>query len=242
MSNPIDDAKAPGVFSLDKFLADVAYPEEEVTLFTDAYSVNELIKLRAKRDELISHAENLNNAPDDGPRTIAGNDEGPVSKLKKELFETQAELEKKIDELDDKVASSAITFHLRGMPQRIVEEITKKHFLDPSKDYSGTPEEEARDLELIAHSIVKVVDANGNEDTTPMTVERVIAVRGAVLPDEYLRLIKYVAHVNLNGALFEAATDASFLSRRADLAWEQGLRDYDQSGEVVQPAANGADS
>lgn len=240
LSNPIDAAKAPGVFSLDKFLADVAYPEEEVTLFTDAYSVNELMKLRAKRDELQHQLEN--SVVERGPRTIAGNEDTPAAKLKKELAETLEALQTQIDEYDDRVASSAITFHLRGMPQRIVEEITKKHFVEPNKDYSNTPEEDARDLELIAHSIVRVTDAQGNVDTSPMTVERVLAVRGAVLPNEYVRLVQHVAHVNLNGALFEAATDASFLSRRTDVAWEQGLHNNDQGGAELFTAADSADS
>lgn len=228
MTDTIEAAKAPGVFSLDKFLADVAYPEEDVTLFTDARSVNELMKLRADYKELESKVADLIQQKRKGQRTVSG-EETEESRLGKELEKRLVELQNEIDALDDKVAESAITFKLRGMPQHIVETITDKYFTDKTKDYSGTPEEEGRDYELIARSIVSVTDAHGNVDVAEVTSERIKSIRGMLLANEYVRLVQHVAHVNLNGALFEQATDASFLSRRSHLAWEQGLHNSDQS-------------
>lgn len=227
MTETIDAAKAPGVFSLDKFLAEVAYPEEEVTLFTDARSVNELMKLRTEYRDVEGKVAELSKDKRKGQRTVSG--EQPIeATLKTELENRLVAIQTEIDALDDKVGESAITFKLRGMPQHVVEAITSKYFTDKNKNYSGTPEEEDRDYELMARSVIQVTDANGNIDHTEMTADRIKTIRGALLENEYVRLVQHVAHVNLNGALFEQATDASFLSRRSHLAWEQGLHNSDQ--------------
>lgn len=216
MNDAVEAAKAPGVFSLDKFLIDLAYPEETVVVHTDAFAVNELLKLREERDALEAKlaAALKSNSGKRTTRTVGGEDEGAQADITAELEALQA----KIDEWIERVDSSALTFELRGMPPRIVEAITSKHFTDPKADYTGTPEEQARDYELIAKSVVAVTNADGAEDRTAFDPDRVKELRGALLSEEYYKIVAGVAHVNLNGALFDQATDASFLSRRSDVA------------------------
>ena len=217
MSDTVEAAKAPGVFSLDQFLAGVAYPVEEVTVFTDAFSVNELLKLRGQRAEAegkLAKAEQAKRSAKKEQRTISGDAE-PTPVVDPETLEA---LQDDIDKLDAQVAKSALHFKLRGMPPHIVEAVTKKHFTDPKKEYENTPEESARDYELVAKTIIGVTDVDGNTATEEITPEYVEKLKGALLSDEYGKIIRQVAHVNLNGALFDEATDASFLSGRSDVA------------------------
>jgi hypothetical protein len=230
LTETIDTAKAPGVFSLDKFLSDTAYPEEDVTLFTNAHAVNELIKLRVDYRELEDKLAAANKNKRDKNRTerTVGGETFGDSQLREAMEDKLKALQEQIDVLDDEVAQSALTFKLRGMPPEIVEEVTNKHFVDPTKDYTGTPEEQERDFELIARSVVNVTNANGGVDSHAFAADDIKKIKGRVLGGEYLRLVQMVAHVNLNGALFDQAVDASFLGRRAHLAWESELRNIDQ--------------
>lgn len=218
--NPVEAFKAPGTFSLDKFLVDAAYPTETVTVFTDAYSVNEYLKLQVERDRVndkIKDAEESNRiAAREHQRTVGG-DTGPELVDTSDLVILVNELEAKMAEWDDKVAKSGLVFEVRGMPPAIVELISSKYFTDRKKDYANTPEEDARDFELVAKSIIKVTGPDGSESTT-FYVDDVKLLKGKLVDGQYMKLIAAVAHVNLNGALFDQATDASFLSRRTNLA------------------------
>lgn len=204
MTDVVEAAKAPGVFKLENFLSGIAYPEESITLFTDSRSMNTLVLVREKLDEI----EKRNAIKKGKPRTVAGNDS----------LEEVNELTKQVEELDAKVAASGITFQLRGMAPKVVEEISAKHFIDKDKDYSGTEEEIARDDELICRSIVSITDAQGNVNEDVVTAETIKALRGAVTRGEYSNFVAAIARVNLNGALFDQATDASFLSGRTHVA------------------------
>jgi hypothetical protein len=217
MNEVVEAAKAPGVFSLDKFLVNVAYPKETIKVHTDAYGVNELLKLRAERDQLEAKVAAAMKAKKDQKRTsrtVGGDDPMDTSDIEAELETLQV----KIDEWIEKIDGSELTFELQGMPPKIVDTITKKHFVDPKADYTNTTEEEERDYELIGKSIICVTNAEGDEDRTPFDTDRVKELRGKLLTEEYHKIVAGVAHVNLNGALFDQATDASFLGRRTDVA------------------------
>jgi hypothetical protein len=215
----VEEAKKPGVFSLEKFLADISYPVEEVVVHTNAYAVNELIKLRARRQEVedgLAKQEQAKRAKK-SERTVAGNEEFEEPGVNIKNLEL---IQYAIEQLDKTVADSALYFSLRGMPPHIVDAITKKHFTDPKKDYSNLPEESARDFELVAKTIISVKDSGGNFATEEVTPEYVEKLKGGLLEGEYAKIIRQVAHVNLNGVLFDQATDASFLSGRSYMAGE----------------------
>jgi len=213
--NPIEAAKAPGVFDLNSFLAGVAYPEETVTVFTDAYAVNELIRLKSRRNEIeLTLKEKKKSAQ----RTIAGNQ--PATNDVEEL----EEINDKIEKLDKVVAESALKIKLRGISPKALEDLTAKHYTDPQVNYSGKPEEKARDYELIATAIVSIENAEGSVDVTPVGVEKVKQLQGVLLEGEYMRIVYGVSRVAMNGALFDEAVDAPFLSGRTNLAGQQRVR------------------
>lgn len=218
MTDPIEAAKAPGVFNLENFLVNASYPVEEITIHVNAFAVNEKLKAlkeAAALETRIAHAVKDERADQKRTtRTVSG-DAGKTSSTA--LVEERDALQSVIEKWDAEVAKSALTLQLRGMPPYVVEAITTKHFSDKKKDYSGEPEETARDNELIAKSIIKMIDPDGNE-TTEVTPENIDALRNSLLEGEFGKIINATAHVNLNGVLFDQATDASFLGRRINLA------------------------
>lgn len=224
MSETVEAAKAPGVFSLDKFLVDIAYPVEEVTVYTDAYSVNEKLKLSAEAtriDDKIALIRRQDQeeavAAAGGQRTISEPVE-VVDTVPADLVAKQLEIVGKLEALESAIEKSKLTLRLRGMAPHKVEELTKKHFEDDKKDYTGTTQETDRDFELIAQSIYQVTDSDDLVVMTTVTASDIEKLQGSLLAGEYYKIVTAVAHVNLNGALFEQATDAPFPSRRSNVA------------------------
>lgn len=206
MNDTIEAATAPGVFSLTDFLAGASYPEEVVTVYLNAYAVNELIKANAQHKEIMDRFANKKPAV----RTIAERD--PELGL--------AELSKKIEDLNDQVASSALTFTFRGHSPEFVDALTER--VMPTGEgqtylrYSA--EEQLRDRELIVASLVSIVDAKGNTSADPFTEASVTALEKTLLPGEFEKIIVAVANANMNGQLFEQAVDAPFRSGRSNVA------------------------
>jgi hypothetical protein len=200
MTDAVTTAMAPETFKLDDFLAGVAYPTEEVTIHLDAFTANEKLKALAKKDELERKLAKLKDSK--APRTL---DEKTVS------FEDVAEIQEVIDGLNEKLEASGLTFSMRGMEPAIVQEITKRHFVT-AEDEENPDKNIARDNELIAKSIIKVTNAQGQVDEHVFTADEVNHWRGKLLDGEFLKLVQAVAKVNLNGALFSVAVDAPFPS------------------------------
>ena len=208
MNDKIEEATAPGVFSLTDFLAGASYPEEVVTVYLNAYAVNELIKANAQRKELTDKFANKKPAV----RTIA--ERNPELGLE--------ELDKKIADLNDQVADSGLTFTFRGHSPEFVDALTERVMpTGEGQTYARySPEEELRDRELIVASLVSIVDSKGNVSTGQFTEANVTALEKTLLPGEFSKIIMAVANANMNGQLFEQAVDAPFRSRRSDVAGE----------------------
>jgi hypothetical protein len=91
----ITEAQAPGAFDVLSFIEGTAYPNEKVTVYTDALSATELLK--ANQDRL-----KMDESPDTQDYT---------------------EINARIEELSEKVKKSVLTFELRGLPPGLVEEL-----------------------------------------------------------------------------------------------------------------------
>jgi hypothetical protein len=209
-TDAVTAAMQPDTFKLDDFLADIAYPVETVTIHLDAYTANEKLKVLERKDELEKQAARAREAKKNAPRTINEADT---------TFEEIEKVQAEIDALNSKLEESALTFHMRGMEPGIVDSITKSFFTEPG-DEENPDKNTARDNELIAKSIIKVVNAKGAVDEHVFTAEEVALWRTKLLPGEFLKLVQSVARVNLNGALFSFAVDAPFLGGRSDVAGE----------------------
>ena len=213
MNDAVETAKSPGVFDLNKFLSDTSYPVQDVTVHGDGYAVNEKLKVMERIIELQEQIKSAETIAKAKQRTLG--EEVPVDP---KLTEALAELEVKITEWDAVIDASAITFTLQGMPPEIVEQISAKYFIDPKRDYTNSEEENNRDYEIMARTVIKITDFQGNVSTSVYAPEDMAALRKRLLEGEYNKLVQGVSRVTLNGALFEIAADASFLSRRTNVA------------------------
>jgi hypothetical protein len=131
-------------------------------------------------------------------------------------LEEHDKLKEKADKLVEKIKASKLTFHMRGVGQDLVEKITKQaDELHPrSEETSENPDWIKFYLAaLIASNIVKVTDAEGNEDDTKYTAEDILEIRGIIPIDSWEVLIDTMQKLTLAGAYFDAITDAGFLPR-----------------------------
>jgi hypothetical protein len=127
--------------------------------------------------------------------------------------EDTAELDAKVTELGEKISASSIVFDLRGMPPGIVQEILK---VPEGEDESL--HELDRDNNLIAKTIIKVSNAKGAVDPSPVSAETVAKLRSFLKEGEFGKLVKAASEVNFNAMVFDQATDAGFSGRRTDVA------------------------
>lgn len=190
MDTAIAEAQSPETFDVLSFLEQTAYPTETVVVHQDVKSADSYIKLHAQLQELEKE-ENT--------------DLDAVNSLSDE-----------ITALGEKIKKSAIVFTLRGMPPGIVQQIVSPVGLDPELD---TPQAAIdRDNELIARSIISVSNANGVKDETVWDAKKVAKLRTFLKEGEFGKLVKGVADVNFNAAIFDQATDAGFPGGSSDLA------------------------
>ena len=182
------EAQKRGKFSLADAIKGRAFPEKSVDVYLDAATALELEELNAELQYLAD----------------TGN------------LEAHEELSKKAEQLRAKILESKLTFHMRGIGQAQVEEITET----TNKLYPQT-EEETSDPSwiryylsaLVASNIVRVTDAEGNEDTSAFTPEEIIELRGIMPVDSWEVLIETMQKLTLASSYFDAITDAGFLPK-----------------------------
>jgi hypothetical protein len=172
-----EEAKKKGKFSLADAIKGRAYPEKSVEVYIDGGSAFELADV----------TERLKATDPDSPE---------YEKLNKEA-----------EELSKKIVDSKLTFHMRGVGQGVVERITKE-----ANDKFGTDGglNEAEWVKyylcaLIAENIIKVSDAEGDEDDRDL--------RDAIPVDSWEILIDTMQKLTLASSYFDAATDSGFLPK-----------------------------
>jgi hypothetical protein len=133
--------------------------------------------------------------------------------------EVLAENEAKAAELADKVKMSALTFVMRGVSQKIVEDVIKK---TNEKYPPEAGRREATDdpewvkhyiASLVALNIVRVIDVAGNVDERLFTTEEMLEMRELVAADSWNVLVENMQKLTLASGYFEQLTDAGFLPR-----------------------------
>jgi len=183
--NLAEEAQKKGKFSLADAIKGRAYPETSVDIYIDGSSAFELATVS---DEL------------------------------KKIDPEDSEYEKLhivAEELSKKIIESKLTFHMRGVGQGVVERITKE-----ASDKFGV-DNGVNDPEwikyylcaLIAENIVKVADAEGNEDESKFSVDDIMDLRDAVPIDSWEILIDTMQKLTLASSYFDAATDSGFLPK-----------------------------
>ena len=179
------EAQKRGKFNLADVVKGRGFPEKSVDIYLDANSAYEL--------------------------------EGINAELKSTVDKDRLDvLEAKAAELTEKIVASRLTFHMRGVSQHSVEYVTDdcdKKYPD-SEDGTENPNWIKHYLaSLVAANIVKVTDAEGNEDEQKFTPEEIMELRGALPIDGWQLLVETMQKLTLAGSYFEAVTDSGFLPK-----------------------------
>jgi hypothetical protein len=184
----VDTAQSQGVFNLSEVIKGRGYPTKEATIYLDADTAFQLAELNDLMSEYV----------DD---------------------EILAENEAKAEELAEKIKKSAVTFVMRGVSQKIVEDVVKK---TNEKYPPQAGRREATDdpdwvkyyiAALVAHNIVRAIDADGNIDERIFTAEEMLEMRELLTADSWNVLVENMQKLTLASGYFEQLTDAGFLPR-----------------------------
>ncbi len=130
-----------------------------------------------------------------------------------------ADLEKKAEGLVEKIKKSAITFVMRGVSQKMVENVIKKvneKITPPDNRREFSENEEWIKLyiaSLVALNIVKAIDANGNVDERQYSAEEMLELRELMSADAWNSIVETMQKLTLASGYFEQLTDAGFLPR-----------------------------
>jgi hypothetical protein len=180
-----EEAKKKGKFSLSDAIKNRAYPEKAVDIYIDGASAFELAAI-----------------------TDAMKDIDPA-------LPEHEHLNKEAEALSKKIMDSRLTFHMRGVGQGTVEEITKQ-----ANEKFGTGDEAQEGdwirfylCALIASNVVKISDVEGNEDESVFTTDDIMDLRDAIPVDSWEILIDTMQKLTLASSYFDAATDAGFLPK-----------------------------
>jgi hypothetical protein len=183
--NLAEEAQKKGKFSLADAIKGRAYPEKSVDIYIDGSSAFELSMITEELKETDPAAPEYE------------------------------ELNKRAEELSKAIIDSKLTFHMRGVGQGVVEKITK----EANSKFGKEGEINEPDwikyylCALIAENVVKVSDAEGNEDESKFTVEDIMDIRDAIPVDSWEILIDTMQKLTLASSYFDAATDAGFLPK-----------------------------
>ncbi|ALY08451.1 tail assembly chaperone [Arthrobacter phage Thunderclap] len=129
------------------------------------------------------------------------------------------EAEAKIEQLEKQIKSSALTFHMRGVPPKvkrlIAKEGARKFKIEKSDDEQTandklTQQNEYITYELIRHSIVKVEDANGGVDTHGWTADEIRTLDEVMIESEFGKIDELCAKLSSAAHVFNESLDADF--------------------------------
>ena len=230
MTEALDLAKElhdnPEGFDAKAHLQGASHARETVTIYTDAEAGWRIAQL----EDLIAKAKARAERANEDDTGITGSPEYD------EAMAEVADLEEQMEKAVEKALASKMVFTVRGVPFKQLELIDKqgrRRVRPPArKNYpQGEDGEEEYDLEvlerniernnwvnyeMIAKSIVKVVDAQGREDTSAWTWEHVENLRANVYESEFWRIKQTVETVTNAQRLFSGVIerDPDFLSGR----------------------------
>ncbi len=184
----VNEAQKRGKFNLADAIKGRAFPEKSVDVYLDA---NSAMELEAVNQEL---------------QYLSGLDD-PTEYNK---------LDEVAQELAERIKKSKLTFHMRGVGQAEVEAAVKaadELYPDLAEDQENPEWVKYYLSRLIAANIVKVTDAEGNEDTSKFSVEEMIELRGVIPIDSWAVLVDTMQKLTLATSYFSAVTDAGFLPK-----------------------------
>ncbi len=204
----VDEAKTPGTFSIIKVLQERGYPEAQISVHIDeaaAYEASVVKEKLAELDEAIGKRK-------------------PTESESKE----QESLVQKQEELMGKLESSRFVFHVRGISEgkreSLINESNKKYPIefetmpDLSTGKIDRVEKQSPERDnlftdfLWQNSIVKIVDPEGNEHSSP-SYSDIREMRSSLPLSAMSKVNEGIDKLRVSTTLFMYETGEDFLAK-----------------------------
>lgn len=187
----LENALQKGTFNVLDAVKGRGYPTDKVTLYTAFDAEYEARSIEAKLEALSG------------------------KKATKEVTAQRTELQSSLDACLQRIKDSALTFHLRGVSPSVHEALAREgdaHLANEENESITTDEQrnEFVNNAVIAAHIVKVVNAEGAEDTEEWTGEKVAQIREIIPDGEMLKLLTKVAELSFEAAAFDKVVGPDF--------------------------------
>jgi len=184
----VKEARKPGNFNLIDTIKGRAYPEREVSVYTNADAAFKLVEL----DE-------------------------EMSKVADKDLERYNALEAQAQKIAEELQKSKLTFLMRGVGQGVIEEITDRANVLYKKPEDDDHDSEGwfrfYVTALIAANIVRVTDAEGNVHEKQLNIDEMMEIRNNLPADAWSVLINTMQKLTLASGYFKGLTDAGFLPK-----------------------------
>ena len=133
--------------------------------------------------------------------------------------EERLELETRFQACVDEIKASALTFHLRGVSPGVIDAIHAEAEAKRADESDDTVTDDQSQKEFAADKItathiVKVVDAQGAEDTAEWTTERFRAFADLIPDGETIKLVGAVSSLTFESAAFDEVVGPDFSLKR----------------------------
>lgn len=173
-----------GTFSLLDTVKDRTYPEKDVTIYTDMKSTH-------LRKVLEDEVNGLGNSDSDQAR--------------------MAVLEEEIQGLEEAIRDSGLTFSLRGLSPKIIEdaEATVKQELKDEDAFN----QRMSDLLMALHIVQVTRVKDGAVDNHTFTADDIAGLREAVPFEAWKTIREAMDELTFAAAYFDASVSADFLSK-----------------------------
>lgn len=132
--------------------------------------------------------------------------------------EALQDLEERSEVLAQNIMESSLTFEMRGIGQKEIDEITEKlnhkHMIAKGQDGTTNPDW-LKDYitSLVGRNIMSVTNAEGAVDKSEFDLEQTEMLRKSLSISEWNKLVGAMQKLTLAGGYFDQLTDAGFLQK-----------------------------
>ena len=159
-------------FDLFGFLEARSFPTEDVMVYTNEQAAQKAVPLVEER----------------------------VKRLKKDENADVSEIDAQLEEIQKEASESAITFHLRGVPQHVIDEA---YAIDDNKGATR----------VLAAMLTGVTGPTGETDSKAYGQEDIERLYGVLPPQGANTITKAVGRMVVASLAFDAMADAGFLAK-----------------------------
>ena len=196
----VEKAMNPETFDVLAYVDDQPVAEETVDVYVNVAKARELEKLM--EDRAVAVAKKRSDK-------ITG--EAPIMGLGDEDEDTI--YDNQINALLEDLEKTKLVFHIRSVAPALVRAIDKKYLAKMDKDWDEerlNKHEADRLMEIVSHSITKVVTGDGAVDETKWDRKRLAALEEKLYRPQFERLTSELLDMVYTGEVFERVLNADF--------------------------------